>query len=53
MTGPSIFRDTPADNIAALHAWHQRSHHAASWAECVHSPCNVTTANFRKCWDTK
>ena len=51
MTRPSIFRDTMAENVKNLRTWHQEHHHAASWADCVHSPCNVTTANFRRCWD--
>jgi len=45
------FKDTPADNIAALRIWHTEHHHASSWGTCPHAPCNVTTPTFRANWD--
>jgi len=46
-------KDTMADNLANIRKWHERNHHSDTWAACVHSPCNVTTPEFRRTWDTK
>jgi len=46
----SVFKNTVAENVAAIRDWHQKHHHATTWADCVHEPCNVTNPGFRKMW---
>lgn len=45
----SAFHRTVADNVAALHDWHQRQH-LLDWTSCVTEPCNHLDTEFRKVW---